>query len=134
MILTFPVAAVRAVIDRGISDAKANGGFRDPHFGLAPDKNEKPGLWLVGDHGVYAMSNGKLAEGAKPLVVYAEGCDPNTDDDWFEVKRRTFGGDDGVDFLDAGGLEPLIAASRGCTHLQIAFLKDAMQLSVIARD
>ncbi|EJT00873.1 hypothetical protein RCCGE510_32916, partial (plasmid) [Rhizobium sp. CCGE 510] len=42
-------------------------------------------------------------------------------------------GDDGVDFVDAEGLEPLITASPGCTHLQIAFLPDAMQLFVIER-
>lgn len=132
--LTFTITAIRAVIDRGISDANASGGFRDPHFGLSDTNNKQPGLWLVGDQGVYILSNGKLADGIKPLVVYAEGCDPNKDDDWFEVKRRTFGGDDGVDFIDAESLEALIAASPGCTHLQIAFLPDAMQLSVIARD
>lgn len=123
--LTFPIAAVREVIARGISDAETNGGFRDPHCGLSAIDNLKPGLWLVGDHGVYLCSNGALAEGAKPLVAYAEECDPARNDDWFEVKRRTFGGDD--------GLEALIAASPGCTHLQIAFLPDSMQLSVIER-
>ncbi|ULJ82759.1 DUF3085 domain-containing protein (plasmid) [Rhizobium sp. C104] len=131
--LTFPIAAVREVIARGISDAEANGGFRDPHCGFSATDNRKPGLWLVGDHGVYLCSNGALAEGARPLVVYAEECDPTRNDDWFEVKRRTFGGDDGVDFLDAEGLEALIGAAPGCTHLQIAFLPDAMQLFVIER-
>ncbi|WP_145721006.1 DUF3085 domain-containing protein [Mesorhizobium tianshanense] len=131
--LTFTITAVREVIARGIADAKANGGFRDPHFGLSAD-SRKPGLWLVGDHGVYLCSNGELANGAKPLVAYAEECDPRSSDDWFEVKRQTFGGDDGVDFLDAEGLEALIAASPGCTHLGIAFLQDSMQLYVIERD
>lgn len=134
MMLTFPIAAVRQVIARGIADAKANGGFRDPHFGLSAADNRKPGLWLVGDHGVYLCSNGELAKGAKPLVAYAEECDPRRNDDWFEVKRRTFGGDDGVDFVDAEGLEALVAASPGCTHLRIAFLQDSMQLFVIERD
>ncbi|MBX4962664.1 DUF3085 domain-containing protein [Rhizobium binae] len=131
--LTFPLTAVRAVIARGIADARANGGFRDPHFGLSATDNRKPGLWLVGDHGVYLLSNGKLAEGAKPLVAYAEECDPHKNDDWFEVKRQTFGGDDGVDFLDARGLEALIAASPGCTHLGITFPEDALQLTMIER-
>lgn len=131
--LTFPITAIREVIARGISDAEANGGFRDPHFGLASGNDEKPGLWLVGDHGVYIMSNGKLAEGVKPLVVCADECDPEKCDDWFEVKRRTFGGDDGVDFLDADSLEALIAAAPGGTHLRIAFIGDSMQLYVIER-
>jgi len=131
--LTFSIAALREVIARGISDADANGGFRDPHFGLSRADNRKPGVWLVGDHGVYLCSNGELATGAKPLVAYAEECDPHRNDDWFEVKRRTFGGDDGVDFLDAEGLEALFAASPGCTHLRIAFLADSMQLFVIEK-
>ncbi len=79
------------------------------------------------------MSNGKLLDGAKPLVVYAEGCDPRTNDDWFDVKRRTFGGDDGVDFIDAEQLEPMIAAAPEATHLRIAFHQDSMQLALIAK-
>ena len=47
MTLTFPLSAVRDVIARGISDAEANGGFRDPHLGLSETDNRKPGLWLV---------------------------------------------------------------------------------------
>lgn len=66
--LTFPVQSVLDVIARGRADAEANGGFRDPYYGLEPGKGEKPGLWLVGDHGVYLMSNGKLPENGKPLV------------------------------------------------------------------
>src|SRR4051794_38666433 len=119
--LTFPLASVRDVIGRGRADAQANGGFRNPYYGLKPGKDEQPGLWLVGDRGVYLLSNGKLAGGQKPFVVYAEECNPATNDDWFEVKRRTFGGDDGVDFLDAGQLEAMMAASPNATHLRIVF-------------
>ncbi|WP_454858739.1 DUF3085 domain-containing protein [Rhizobium binxianense] len=133
MTLTFPLSAVREVIARGISDAEANGGFRDPHLGLSETDNRKPGLWLVGDNGVYICSNGTLAEGAKPLVAYAEECDPDTNDDWFEIKRRTFGGDDGVDFLDAEGLEVLMSAIPDGTHLRIAFSDETLELSVISR-
>ncbi|MBO9126296.1 MULTISPECIES: DUF3085 domain-containing protein [Rhizobium/Agrobacterium group] len=131
--LSFPLTSVRAVIARGRADAEANGGFRDLYYGLRPGKDEKPGLWLVGDHGVYLMSNGKLLDGAKPLVVYAEECDPSTNDDWFDVKRRTFGGDDGVDFIDAEQLEPMMAAAPEATHLRIAFHQDSMQLTLIAK-
>lgn len=81
MMLTFTITALREVIARGIADAKANGGFRDPHFGLSAADNRKPGLWLVGDHGVYLCSNGELPKGAKPLVAYAEECDPRKNDD-----------------------------------------------------
>ncbi|NTF72743.1 DUF3085 domain-containing protein [Rhizobium rhizogenes] len=131
--LSFPLTSVREVIARGRADAEAHGGFRNPCYGLRPGKDQQPGLWLVGDHGVYLMSNGKLPEGAKPLVIYAEECDPRIHDDWFEVKRRTFGGDDGVDFTDAEQLEAMMAAAPETTHLHIAFLQDSMQLSLIAK-
>jgi hypothetical protein len=131
--LSFPLTSVGEVIARGRTDAEANGGFRDPYYGLCPGKDQKPGLWLVGDHGVYLMSNGTLPDGAKPLVVYAEECDPGTNDDWFDVKRRTFGGDDGVDFIDAEQLEPMMAAAPEATHLHIEFHQDSMQLALIAK-
>jgi hypothetical protein len=46
---TFPILAVRKVVDRGISDAALNGGFRNPYYGTRPGEGEKPGIWLVGD-------------------------------------------------------------------------------------
>ena len=69
---TFPIMAVRKVIDYGIADAANNGGFRNPFYGMRPGEGEKPGLWLVGDQGVYLCSNGKLAKGRRPLVIYSE--------------------------------------------------------------
>ncbi|ENN83789.1 hypothetical protein RHSP_40991 (plasmid) [Rhizobium freirei PRF 81] len=133
MTLTFPLSAIREVISRGESDAEANGGFRNPHYGLAPGKDEKPGLWLVGDQGIYVMSNGRLRSDARPLVVYAEECDPRIGGDWFHIKRRIYGGDDGVDFIDAESLEALISASPTGTHLRIAFSGETMQIYVVSR-
>ncbi|WP_018240610.1 DUF3085 domain-containing protein [Ensifer sp. BR816] len=132
--LTFPLASVREVIARGRADADTNGGYRNPYYGFRPGKDERPGVWLVGDNGVYLLSNGKLADGAKALVVYAEECDPASNDDWFEVKRGTFGGDDGVDFIDAAQLEAMMAASPGATHLRIVFTSGTMQLFMVERD
>lgn len=131
--LSFPLTSVRQVITRGRDDAEAHGGFRNPYYSLRPGKDEKPGLWLVGDQGVYLLSNGKLPDGTKPLVVYAEDCDPRTNDDWFDVKRRTFGGDDGVDFIGAEQLEAMMAAAPEATHLHIAFLQDSMQLTLVGK-
>jgi hypothetical protein len=131
--LSFPLEHMRAVIDRGRADAKAHGGFRNPHDGLTSDATEQPGLWLVGDHGVYLCSNGKMPEGVRPLVAYAEECDPATCADWFDVKRRTFGGDDGVEFLDAVRLEAMMAASPDATHLRVAFFSDSLQLTLVER-
>lgn len=93
---TFPILAVRKVIEPGIADATASGGFRNPYRGTRPGEGEKSGLWLVGDEGVYIISDGKLAEGRKALVVYAEQCHPKGDIDWWDYKRRHFGADDGI--------------------------------------
>lgn len=73
---TFPIVAVRKVIERGIEDAAANDGFRNPYYGTRPGEGESPGLWLVGDEGVYIMSNGRLVEGTGALVIYSEQCHP----------------------------------------------------------
>lgn len=128
--LTFSIEAVRSVIAQGIADADANGGFLDPHGGVFDIDNRKPGLWLVGDHGVYLCSNGRLAE-ARPLVVYAQECDPTRSDDWFEIKRRTFGGDDGVDFLDAVELERLMSAAPDATYMRFSMDDSAMTIELI---
>lgn len=130
---TFSVTAVRIVMMRGRIDAYRNGGFRNPHYGLYPARDEQPGVWLVGDEGVYLLSNGKLAEGQRPCVVYAEECDPKTNPDWWHCKRQHFGGDHGVEFLDAFMVVKLIAASPGCTHLRITMDETSMSITPIRR-
>lgn len=130
---TFSVTAVHAVLLRGRIDAFMNGGFRNPHDGLVPGKDEKPGLWLVGDEGVYIMSNGKLAEGQRSLLVYAEECDPKTNPAYWHYKRQHFGGDDGIAFLDAKMLVTLIAATPGATDITITMTDDSIAITPIRR-
>lgn len=130
---TFPIMAVRKVIARGQADAAANGGFRNPYYGTRPGQGENPGLWLVGDQGVYIMSNGKLAEGARPLVVYAEECHPAGNPDWWHYKRRWFGGDDGIEFIEAERLLPDFDRNFDATHLTIRLTETEINFSLIAR-
>ena len=130
---TFPILGVRKVIERGIADAAVNGGFRNPYYGIKPGKDEKPGLWLVGDQGVYIMSNGKLADGARPLVVYSDECHPIGNPDWWHYKHRHFGGDDGIEFLDADRLIPMFDRNMRCTHLRVQLTETEVSLSLIAR-
>lgn len=64
------------------------------------------GLILVGDQGVYLMSNGTPClpdpDGAPNLVAYAKEADPRgASSDWYDIKRASFGGDDGAEFLSA---------------------------------
>ena len=130
---TFSVTDVRVVMMRGRLDAYVNGGFRNPHYGLYPGRDEKPGVWLVGDEGVYILSNGKLAEGQRPFVVYAEECNPKTNPDYWHYKRQHFGGDDGIDFLDAELLVRSIEALASATHLTIEMTDDSMAITPIRR-
>ena len=130
---SFSVTDVCAVITLGRIDAVLNGGFRNPHYGLAPGQDERPGVWLVGDEGVYIMSNGKLAEDQRPLVVYAQECDPKTNPDYWHYKRQHFGGDDGVEFLDAAELVKLLMAAPSATHLTITMTDSALSLALVRR-
>lgn len=130
---TFPIVAVRKVVERGIADAAAHGGFRNPYYGTRPGEGERPGLWLVGDEGVYIMSNGKLAKGEKALVVYADECHPVGNPGWWHYKRRWFGGDDGIEFIEAERLIPDFDRNFGATHLNIALTETEITFSLITR-
>jgi hypothetical protein len=72
------------------------------------DEALEPGLWLVGDQGVYLMSNGVRDEDRPSSAVYAEECNPDTVEfeDWWAFKRASFGGDDGVEYLDPSFVQP----------------------------
>jgi hypothetical protein len=69
------------------------------------------GLWLVGDQGIYLMSNAPFEQTKADLadkdlkhVCYAQQCDPTQKgvDDWYDVKRVAFGGDDGGGLHSSG--------------------------------
>ena len=130
---TFPILAVRKVIARGVEDAAANGGFRNPYYGTRLGEGEKRGLWLVGDEGIYLMSNGKLAEGKRPLVVYSDECHPMGNADWHDYKRRHFGGDVGIEFIDAEDLIPQFDRNFGCTHLTVQLTEHQLSLTLTTR-
>jgi hypothetical protein len=67
-----------------------------------------PGLWLVGDEGVYLMPNTTTKS---PAIVYARECDPTklAFETWWAKKRASFGGDDGVEFIPLTDIEKLLA-------------------------
>jgi hypothetical protein len=65
--------------------------------------NRLPALHFVHDQGVYLMSNGLPADLTGPndhcYVVYAQDCDPNQNDDFWETSRALVGGDDFVEII-----------------------------------
>lgn len=79
------------------------------------------GLWLVGDHGIYMMSNGlpllPFDDGQKPnLCAYAREADPAQNAGRaHDVKRQAFGGDDGCEFLDAALVRQALKQASGDT-------------------
>ena len=87
----------------------------------------------MSDNCVYIMSNGKLGDGERPLVVYSEECHPVGNPDWFDYKRRHFGGDDSIEFIAAERFVPLINRDFRYTHLRVQLSETDISLSLIVR-
>ena len=121
MELTFPLNELRDLL--AAAEARWPQGLRERY-----DEKDGPGFWLVGDQGVYLMHNGLLVEGEKPTVVYAKECNPETMpfDEWWDAKRASFGGDDGVEFIDAEAVRKAVAAK---SPLLVALSPDDMSIS-----
>jgi Protein of unknown function (DUF3085) len=91
--------------------------------------NTGAGFWLVGDEGVYLMHNG--ASKTPATVVYAEECNPKTlpFDEWWAAKRATFGGDDGVEFINASTIRDAVEAR---SDLVAEFAGDTISFYTVA--
>lgn len=73
-----------------------------------------PALWLVGDEGVYLISNGSPPDRVtnnKRFVVYAAEVDPTKREfaEWWEAKGNSFGGDDGIERIEIRHIEEALA-------------------------
>lgn len=101
--------------------------------GWGTPKDTTPGLMLVGDQGVYLMSN---ADGqAKTLddsfpVAYAEECNPYKlhAEVVYKNKVNTFGGDDGAEFLPLVDVEKWLASSDKSRTLNLDLSPDSFSL------
>lgn len=93
-----------------------------------------PGLWLVGDRGVYLMPN---TTARKFTVVYARECDPTKLDfeTWWANKGASFGGDDGVEFIGLKEIDRFVALFRTTTrrprHLCIKITPERFSLAIL---
>jgi hypothetical protein len=72
--LVFPLAGVLLLAEHALAATSHASSMREVLDGTTP----RPALWLVGDQGVFLMSNGLLTppdvdDGAALLVVYADG-------------------------------------------------------------
>jgi hypothetical protein len=101
----------------GRTEEEAAGDLWWPDSTRIPKEKVPATYLLVGDEGVYLMSNRDFAPGqTKAVVAYVIGCEPGKDWDYYDEKRRVFGGDDGavvipvqwVDHAIAHGADELI--------------------------
>jgi len=108
MILKFNAKEVQRLLDDSKNATERKTSLDDP--------TGSPGLWLVGDMGIYFMSNSKegiagenhTPETPNHFVVYANECNPHDNEDWYYIKRHSFGGDDGIIFVSAEQIEPCL--------------------------
>jgi hypothetical protein len=103
-----------------------------------------PGLWIVGDQGVYLMSNGRPDLMPEPIdpahperrfVVYAREIDPTrmAFDVWYANKRMAFGGDDGCDYLAASDIEAALADQGPNEPLVLDLTPARLKLMTVTR-
>ncbi len=125
MKLHFPWAEVSKALDEARSASSVQ-----PLYGT----DTGPGLWLVGDQGVYLMPN---TTGTKRTIVYARECDPTKMDfeTWWANKRASFGGDDGVGFIGLKEPDRLAAAfqtaRRRPQHFLITISPERLSLEIL---
>lgn len=69
----------------------------------------KKNVMVVGDQGVYFVADTHEYKKA-PAICYARECNPETMsfDEWWNNKRRSWGGDDGVETLTKEEVEAVV--------------------------
>ena len=90
---------------------------------------------LVKDQGVYFLAERgeRRPDGRQKLIAYAVGCNPDVDafDDWWELTRAEFGGDDFGEFFDPhDGVFVLIRSSEG--DLEVSATDTHLSLQAVA--
>jgi hypothetical protein len=109
-----------------------------PYTGGGWDRLEdgSPGLELVGDDGVYLMSNAvgqkKEWNGRLP-AAYARECNPATMafGDWWQAKGDGFGGSDGIEFIRLERAKQWLARSLG-SSLEVEVNSNFLELGPLS--
>lgn len=101
----YPDGVVRDKNGKTEEQVEQEGGIFLPDGGRVDTQSIGPHLWLVGDHGLYIISNAVTLADSTPetrgTIAYAHGCNPAEDANFDDAKRCIFGGDDGVIAIDA---------------------------------
>jgi len=90
---------------------------------------------LVKDQGVYFLAERgeRRPDGRQKLIAYAMSCNPDVDafDDWWELARAEFGGDDFGEFFDPqDGVFALILNGEG--DLDVSATVTQLSLQAVA--
>lgn len=125
-LLKFRTDEIKKLAEHSIKAAK-----RRPTFAQQEENTTIPkGFILVKDQGVYLLSNGLNAQDQTPnesgLVVFAESCNPNTDEDWYHNAWNICGGDDFAEFIELDWF--LYAQSEHCDYVIIEMTDTTMIL------
>jgi hypothetical protein len=116
---SFPMERVLALLAQGAEDAQAHGGYQ---------WGEKPGLLIVGDTGVYLVSNARFPDGGRPSPpVWSEECDPRRGGDWFSYKVEHFGADDFVALIVAQDIYKLSAECLDASWFRMQLTEHTMR-------
>jgi hypothetical protein len=112
------------IVDKhGQTEEESNDPLWWPDAEQIPKEKVPPCYALVGDQGVYLMNNREFSPGQKQAVVaYAYGCNPQKDPDFYENKRRLFGGDDGAVAIPAAWIDHAI--QKGASKLFLNLTED----------
>ena len=118
----------RSDIEAALIDAERATNWRNPYgYGGTPS----PGLLFVKDEGIYLMSNGTDTS-ARETVTYAEGYNPNADEDVWERSRAALGGDDFAERLDGVWIGKVLRATEGCEVLTLVVTAKDLRFEVDA--
>lgn len=84
------------------------------HFRKNYDGEEVQALSFVHDQGLYLMSTGipHLEHPDKPessKVVYAVGCHPDEDDEWWDTSCELVGGDDFAEYIPVASFDEIFS-------------------------
>ena len=91
--------------------------------------NSEAEIYLVHNQGIYCMADCKheLSE-RNTSLVYALGCNPSIDQDWFETSRALAGGDDFCQIIPAIWLEKAIINQQEFLKLQVNACEKTIEL------
>jgi hypothetical protein len=135
VILKFDIATVWRLVDHARNSKNSL-----PWYGT---NRPKRALWLVGDSGVYLMSNGsppiddkgnlitkKKTVGIRRLTAPAYGCDPefNAFEDWWSVHNAIDGGNDFSIPISIKAVEKVLPSCKS----QIVLLVNASKYSILS--